>query len=282
MSGRKMRRHAAALALALVCTAAGAQSAPGVDDKARAKMGVEDIRQCMAGNFVGKGTLRDLRIVSTDEEGSSRTLLAKLYWLPQGEVSRMRLYVKAPSELAGSAYLMRSTPQDEEVHLYLPALKSVRKLSGSDSSAALWGTDFSFDDVRQLQGMIADGATERGTDGDVEGRRTFVLNTRPSGENSPFKRIVSHVDQQTCILLKTEFFEDGAQPRKLLQADLSSLLDADLYDRRVWMVFGYEMRDLRSGTRSEVTMGGIDLLWVELPKKAFEPEHFFERYETDG
>jgi hypothetical protein len=282
MGGRMMGMHAAALVLALACTATGAQSAPGADDKARAKMSVEAIRQCMAGNFVEKGTLRDLRIVSTDEEGRSRTLLAKLYWNPQGEASRMRLYVKTPSELAGSAYLMRATPQGEEVHLYLPALKSARKLSGGDGSAALWGTDFSFDDIRQLQGMIAAGATERGADGEVEGRRTFVLNTRPTGENSPFKRIVSHVDQQTCILLKTEFFEAGTEPRKVLLADLSSLLDADLYGKRVWMVFGYDMRDLNRGTRSTVTMGGIDLLWVELPKKAFEPEHFFERYETDG
>ncbi len=244
-----------------------------------AKMDVKDIRQCMKGNFVDRGTLRDFRIQATDEEGNTDLIKAKLYWYPMsGGKSRINVRVSSPKELAGSAFLLRSNDDGEDVHVYLPALKAVRRISGQDRSQTLWGTDFSVDDVKQLQGLLVEGETKRLSDEDVEGRKSFVLTTVPAKGTSRFEKITSYVDQTSCLLLKSVFYESADKPGKILTADTSTLLQVDVRDQKVWLLFGYMMRNLVTGTSSALSMGGVDFLYEELPKRAFEPEDFYKDF----
>lgn len=266
-----MQGLVAGAASLLFCTASWSASP--------AKMDVDDIRQCMKGNFVDRGTLRDFRIQATDEEGNTDLVKAKLYWYPlAADKSRINIRVTSPKDLAGSAFLLRSDSDGEDVHVYLPALKTVRRISGQDRSQTLWGTDFSVDDVKQLQGLLVEGETTRMTDEEVDGRKSFVLTTKPSKGTSRFEKITSYVDQTSCLLLKSVFFESANKPAKILAADTSTLLEVDVRSQKVWLLFGYMMRNLNTGTSSALSMGGVDFLYEELPKRAFEPDDFYKDF----
>jgi hypothetical protein len=131
--------------------------------------------------------------------------------------------------------------------MYLPAAQRVRRVAAGAMGDQLWGTDFSYDDIRQLQWIAAEGATERLPDSAIDGRPTYVLTLDPAAESeSPYRRIVTYVDHETCLNLKIEFYERGEQPRKVLSADPSSFARSGEY----WFARELEMQDLRDGTTS--------------------------------
>jgi hypothetical protein len=127
------------------------------------KMGVDDIRACIRGNFAERGSLRDLLVKATDREGSTHELKMKLDWKPGKDgKARKNLKVLEPKDLRGSSYLLLEQDKGDEVYFFLPANKTVLKVTGNEMARPLWGTDFSYTEIRQVQGLLFDGATPSG------------------------------------------------------------------------------------------------------------------------
>jgi hypothetical protein len=267
-----------AVALSIFAAGAGAQNATKaakvdkVEKSDPAKMSVDDIRACLKGNVVNKGSLRDLQVKATDRDGQTHEIKMKLFWKPAEDgKARMNLRVLEPKDLKGSSYLLVEKEKGEEVFFFLPANKTVLKVTGNEMTRPLWGTDFSYAEIKQVQGLLLDGATKRLADGTVADRQTFVLETATKSETTGYKKVRSYVDQASCTLLKSEFFGKGDKPRKVLEADLSTLLQVDTY----WLVLGYKMTNLAEGTNTVLTMGDLYLLESK-SERLFDPEQFFQ------
>jgi hypothetical protein len=237
-----------------------------------AKMTVDDIRACMAQNLVERGSLRDLDVKATDREGKTHTLKMRLFWKPdKSGAARMNLRVLEPDDLKGSSYLLLERKDAEEIFFYLPANKTVLKVTGNETARPLWGTDFSYSEIKQVQGLLVSGATKRIADATVADRLTFVLETATKMETTGYKKVVSYVDQASCTLLKSEFFAKADKPRKVLEADVSTLIQVDTY----WLVLGYAMRNKQEGTHTDLKLSDLFLLESK-SEKLFDPERFFQ------
>jgi hypothetical protein len=257
-----------AVALSVVAAAASAK----VEKSDPAKMSVDDIRACMRGNFVNRGSLRELNVKSTDREGATHQIRMKLFWKPAKDgKARMNLRVLEPKDLHGSSYLLLEREKGEDVFFFLPANKTVLKVTGNEMARPLWGTDFSYTEIRQVQGLLLDGATKRLPDAPVSDRQSFVLETATKSESTGYKKVLSYVDQASCALIKSEFFAKGDKPRKVLEADLTQLMQVDTY----WLVLGYKMTNLVEGSHTDLTMGDITLLESK-SDKLFDPDQFYQ------
>lgn len=236
-----------------------------------AKMTLADITACMRANVVDRGSLRDVELRTIDQEQTTRTLRLKLFWKPEKDGSSMRstLRVVEPTLHAGAAYLILSKPTGDEVYLYMPALDKVQRVSG-DQDRSLFGTDFTQGDFKHVQQLLEKGEVTRLADSKVSERPVFMLETKTDLETTGYTRILSYVDQETCTLLKSEFFTPGGDPRKVLDADLSTLMAAD----RWWLILGYAMRDLKTNTRTELRLSDVYLL-ERLPEALFDPQTFY-------
>jgi hypothetical protein len=240
-----------------------------------AKASVDQITGCMARNLVNRGALRDLTLQPTDREGKSRTLKLKFFWKPTAKHEpRVNLRLMAPLAMQGSSYLLTIKGGSEEVYFYFPGADRSLKITGKNMSEPLWGTDFSYGEIKQVIGLLASGVTERKADAKVEKRAVFVLETKTSEEDTGYQKVISYVDQTACVLLKSEFFAKPSQPRKVLTADASSLLQADTY----WLVLNYTMRDLREGTQTLLAMSDFSLM-ERMPERLFDPKRFYEPFE---
>ena len=260
---------AAWLGLAFVAGAAQTAKAPAVTDPA--KMTVQDVRACMARNLVARGALRDLGLDVFDKEGKLRTLRMRLFWKPsKTRGTRVNLRLIDPPVMAGSSYLLLQEGMNEEVYFFLPGADRSLRITGQNMSEPLWGTDFSYGEIKQVLGLLVMGDTQRLADATVAGRTAYVLETQTKIDETGYRKVVSYVDQAACVLLKSEFFAKADTPRKVLEADLSTLLQADKY----WAVLGYTMFDKQRGTRTRLTL--TDLSFDErLSEKLFEPQTFF-------
>lgn len=253
--------------------AADPAESPAIPIADAATMSVTEIAKCMRRNIVERGSLRAIDLTAMDREGRTRHLRMRLFWkLGKGSVEqRMTLQVVEPEQYAGSAYLVRTGSEGEEVYVYASGLGSVRRIKGQDTDQPLWGTDVTYAEIKQLQGLIEQDDMKRVADAQVFGRPTFVLETTRKREPTMHRKFRAYVDQATCTLLKSEILGADDTARKVLEADMSTLLDVD----RLWLVLGYEMKDLEKKTRTRVDFSHVSLS-ESLPETLFSPEGFYK------
>jgi outer membrane lipoprotein-sorting protein len=230
----------------------------------------EEIVDCVQGNLPERTSVQRIELRSRDRAGSERVLRSRLHWRRfDGGRPRVRIRVDEPPDLKGASYLLieNEDSRESEMFVHLPAVGRVRRVTQRTVSDSLWGTDFSYDDMRQLQWQAAEGAHTRLPDATVSGRDVYVLALEPRPEDeSSYDRIVSSVDHETCVVLRIEFYERGDAPRKVLSADPSSLSS----EGGLWLARKFEMRDLRDETTSWLEILEVETD-VEVPARIFNP-----------
>lgn len=265
---------ATAAGLPAVQAAVQVDIAAGLPALDPAKASVEQIQACERANLAAKGSLRDVTLKSTGRDGKERVLKLKLFWKPVKGSAQGRLNARViePKEVAGSSYLLLEgtggTP--EQLYFYLPAADKVQQVSGDDLTRPLWGTDLSYNDLKQLQGLAAAGRTTRGKDEAVAGRPTYVLETRLADATPQYSSLKAYVDQQSCVPIKTDFLDKKGKRVKTLDADPATLSQLDPY----WFVTAYLLKDLARGTQTAIELSDVYLL-ESLPEKHFEPGSFY-------
>ncbi len=259
----------AGVALAGFAAAAAGES-PGAPPAAKS---VKSIRTCMAGNLVRRGALRDLTLGVYDKEGKVRDLRLRLFWKPsKSGGTRVNLRIVEPPAMAGSSYLLLQEGPKEEVYFALPGADRALRITGKNMSEPLWGTDFSYGEIKQVLGLLVTGETRRVGDSTVAGRAAYGLETQTSMDETGYRKVVSRVDQASCVLLRSEFIASGDKPRKMLEGDVSTLLQADKY----WTILGYKMSDLSRGTHTTLELSDLSID-ERLSEKLFTPKQFYSQ-----
>lgn len=252
------------LALALgACTSAGADDA-------------QKVLECMRGNVPSSLRVQNIELTSTDRSQGSRSLRGKLFALreSQGAASRVRVMLKvsAPENLAGSAFLLREATKVSEqgMYLYLPSVRRVRRITGEFADGALLGSDFSYQEFRHLQNGFQDLNSTLEPDEVIEQRPVYVLSSAPlAASPSNNGRIRSWVDQQTCVPLKVEFYQNQSL-QKVLTVPVSALRQSN----QRWYPAETSIRDVKSGTSSQLKVLGVESDG-KIRKGTFEPSLFY-------
>ena len=85
--------------------------------------------------------------------------------------------------------------------------------------------------------------------------------------------MLAHVDRQSCVALKAEFYEGSS-----LRKELSVAPDALKRTEGHWYPSDALMRDLKEGTRTRLKVTGISGVGEELPARLFDPTSFYRGY----
>lgn len=255
----------AALLLLALTAAAGAQEF--ADGKT-----AEQIRECTRANFPTETSVQTLELASFDRSGGKRVLKSKLFWKRMADgYSRAMMQVSSPVDLSGSSYLVLEKPTMDDMYIYLPNVRKARRIVGQTGGKPLWNTDFSYEDIKQLQGISKSGTARRLPDTETAGRKAYVLEVTPGVDQSSYETIVAQIDKDTCVPLQLEFYEAGRVLRKRLTSDPASLQQQD----GRWMARGLEMRDLRDDTRTTVQIDKIEYN-EKLADTVFNPLRFYQ------
>ena len=247
-------------------------ASPASQAASPAKMSIQDISECMRVNVFERGAVRDFQIKATDKEGKSSELKFKAFWKPAktSDDIRITLQVTEPKSLRGTAYLVVKNAEQEKLYLYLPALRRVRTITGGEASQKLWGSDFSIADIKQIQGLLLDGDAKRLADARINDRPVYLIETLINGDQGPYHKVRSYIDQQSCLLLKTELFGADDSLQKVLTADVSTLLKIDPW----WLIQSYRMSDQQAGTRTDLWLSDI-FINERLPEALFTQQGFY-------
>ncbi len=259
----KRLRHAL---LSLLMTASLCLIAPAT----RAGEAETKLMDCMRQNIPTSVRIQEFELRTVDRSKRERLLRGRLYAKREGALLRAMIKLGSPPDLKDAAYLLREGEKDDDIFVYLPALNKVRRVRGTASEGALFGTDFSYAEVKQLHNafdgnQVALQGSER-----IEGRNAKILSMKPAAASAgSYSQIRAWVDEASCVAVKVEFIE-GKTARKRMTAPVASLAKSG----SSWYASAASMQDLRTGTETHLKITGVKS-GEDLAKRYFDPRNFF-------
>lgn len=223
---------------ALLCAtlAAAEESAAEISKKSRERGAL---------NLVG--LTAELKLVSTGADGKAKEQVLSTTSKDINGKSHALARFSSPAGVAGVAVLTVAGEQGQgdDVSLFLPKLKRVRKVARSDRGKSFMDTDFSYADIGSNGARDED--TKRLADARVEGRDCFVLEGK-GDESSPYGDVKLFIDKQTSVPMLAEYADKSGKPFKRYKTlKLKQFKDRVLAAESV-------MENLQAGTKTQMTV----------------------------
>lgn len=164
------------------------------------------------------GLTAELRLTSRARDGARREqVLSASARRVEGRGRSMTRFLSPPGVAGVTVLTIQGLPgEGDEISIYLPKLRRVRKVARSQRGDAFMQTDFSYADLGTAGG-VDEGALARGPDQELDGRDVFVV-TGKMGPESPYGEITAYVDKQTYAPVKVEYSDRSGRPWKVYRA----------------------------------------------------------------
>jgi hypothetical protein len=247
-----MKMFVLQVALVVSLAAWGAHSAPSPGLQT-----AEEIVACNEANLPRSSSVQSISMKVTDRSGAITTTKATIYWKRfDNGFSGVLVRLFDPADVRGAAFLMLEKKKRNDLFIFLPELNRVKRVSSGMMKSSLFGTDISYEDFEHIQSMSEGAPVVRKIDSVVDGRPSYVVEVRPQeAEDSAYERILSFIDQETCTVLRSEFYERDGEARKVFSADVSSLTA----EEDVWIARRYIVRDNRDATETAIVIEKVEL-----------------------
>ena len=203
-----------------------------------------------------------------DRVGGSRSSRASVQGKKLADsLRRVVLRFDRPPDVRGTAMLMiENSDGPNDFYVWSPGERRVRRVLGR-SNSGLFGTDFSYDDFENWRSFQKHGHSERLPDAVVADRPVYVLESEAAeGEESSYERVVTSIDQESCVVLKVDSYEPGAKLRKVLRADPMKVQKIGA----LAFAGALELEDVIDGTRTRVMIDQVKLD-AQIPDSRFRP-----------
>ncbi len=241
-------------------------------------------RRCLERPLPKHSSAQTVQIHSIEGDEIETTITARVLWkrLDDGRHGGL-IRLLDPPEVAGMSALVREREPDAvgaegargtEIFLYLPELRRVRRVSVHQATMSLFGTAFSYADFDRLQGYAKTSLVE--TRGEVrhEGRRAYLVEAvPPASDSTPYTKISSWIDAETCLPLRVEYYDSTGELTKLLIARPKDFERV----KGIWIARSITMHSLADGVKSRLDVQSIEIDEA-LPDEAFTPANLAEEF----
>ena len=197
---------------------------PGTEPKADVLPDGRSVAENVNARDDGRYVSRQLVMELIDSSGSTRKRTTRSFRVYEGEDKKIAIYFERPGNVRDTAFLTfdyAASGEEDDQWLYLPALRKVRRISGSDRGDYFMGTDFTYDDMK-LDGKLALQDYEFKTLGRDSADGTPCLLLEATAKNTElaeelgYSRTVSCVDEEIWIARRTEYWDTQGNRLKTL------------------------------------------------------------------
>lgn len=215
------------------------------------------IEACVTQNLPDSAGVIDFSVEAVDRTGVVTASRAEIRWRKDAEeLSQVVLRVSEPAKTAGTALLIIDRESGQpEFFLRLPELDKVRRVRSKRMRGPVLGTDFSYEDLDRMRDPLDRKAIELVGISEVESRATWLLETLPKPEDgSEYARVLTHIDQDTCIPIRIELYGEDDRLRKRLQAPVDEIRTVGVSK----LPHVFVMEDLRRETHTVIRIERFD------------------------
>lgn len=170
--------------------------------------------------------------------------------------SRILVRVTNPPARVGVGLLILEEQQAApSLHMYLPELRSVRRISGNTLNGSLLSSDFTYEDFLHLYGLTNASKIVRLENTMISDRDVYVSELTPKDKQSGYSKIRSFIDQQWCVPLQVDFYAKNKAIKKTLVVEPEDIQEVDGYR----LPLKFSMKNLVDDTRTDVSIESIEI-----------------------
>jgi hypothetical protein len=184
---------------------------------------------------------------------------------------RMVRFLSPPDVKGTVTLLIEHSEKDDDIWVYLPALKKVRRLVSSNKKDSFVGTDFSYEDVI---GQKVNEWNHRLVREEVfDSQPCYVIESLPKSEtiktNSGYSKRLTWVRKDNFMMIKGETWDTAGQPLKSFHFSDVQLVDSA---RGKWQAMKLEAANLDNGHRTVIQFENFKT------NQGVKDEYFTTRY----
>ncbi len=164
------------------------------------------------------------RLINSNGQERVRETIGVSKLIPGTLDNQRYVLFKTPSDVKNTTTLLiEHSGKDDDIWIYLPAMKKVRRLVSSDKKSSFVGTDFSYGDV--IGHKVEDWNHKILKEEKVDGVDTWVIESLPKNpgvqDNSGYSKRVSWIAKDSFVAVKGELYDpSGALLKKLTQTQV--------------------------------------------------------------
>jgi hypothetical protein len=157
----------------------------------------------------------ELKII--DSSGSSVSRFMKSSIIETSEGSKNLIEFTQPATVRGAKYLMWGYEIGENSQwIFVPALRTVKRIVGSENQNSFMGSEFSYEDLGQAE--LEKFTYSSMTSGSLGKRDSWVITRVPKSKDSTYSRQVLWYDKVFLVALRTEFYNQRNELVKIALA----------------------------------------------------------------
>ncbi len=187
---------------------------------------LREVQGCVEKNMPRLSTVQKM-LLDVEERGENifESKLT-LYWrrLDDGQ-RRIALRFREPEDLARSSLLVHQRPRRRpEVYIYLPDHGKPRTISSRGELEGFLGrANLGIEEMELLLEPVTEKDLRLVEARELDGRAVWVLEERSEDEDTRYARTLSFIDQEYCIPIRAELYDQEDQLSKLLEIDPSTV-----------------------------------------------------------
>jgi hypothetical protein len=246
--------------LAAALAAAGAGSAHAQDP---AQKGLEIARKAdQAGQgFVGEKGTMTLELINAHGDVTKRKMAMELLEVA-ADGDKSKTVFEWPADVKGTKLLTWTHKKgDDDQWLYMPAVKRIKRISGSNKTGAFMGSEFSYEDLSSVE--IEKYTYKYIDEPKLGGRDTWRIERYPVDKNSGYRRQIVWLDKEYLSPLKIEYYD---RKNELLKV---ATFDGYKLHGRFWRFRTIRVENVQTRKKSVITWENRQI-GVKLPPESFD------------
>jgi uncharacterized protein len=249
-SGASVAKVAPSSALLLLCLFLAADHVQAADPKAMELME----RSYQSNRFDTSTSRANFQLTNASGQQRVRQTYGATKLENNGEKNHRMIRFLAPSDVRNTVtVIVENSKGDDEIWVYLPALKKARRLANNNKRGSFVGTDLSYGDV--IGHKPKDWSHSIVRQEAIDGVSTSVVQSLPvsaevSGDSGYSKR-VSWIAADSLMALKVEFYDVGGQLLKTLFNRQLKLMSPS---QQKWQAMQVDVKNHQSGHSTSIVL----------------------------
>jgi len=182
-----------------------------------------EIASMVDNRVVPEDIISKTTMLLTNRKGKTRTstILSK----SSNNGSKQILWFLAPLDDKGVAFLkIEHNNKSDEMRMWLPAFKKVRRISSSKKGDSFMGSDLSYEDMTSRS--LEENRYKRLEDETLDGKDCFVLEVLPNEDiKSTYSKHITWIVKESLIAIQEESYDLGGGLRKKKKFFFDSISD---------------------------------------------------------
>ena len=214
-------------------------------------------REVMARSFIAGKVLDSvaegtLTVINPSGQERVRRTFGTTKLQPNGVDSMRMLRFLSPPDVRGTVTLLiERSSGDDDMWIYLPAFRRVKRLAAPDKKDSFVGTDFSYGDV--LGHKVEDWEHRLLREETLDGQLCYVIQSLPRNgsvrSTSGYSKRVEWIRKDNHVTIRAALWDLSGQPLKTFTATDVKLVDPT---RGKWQPMLMEMANLQTGHRTVI------------------------------